>query len=341
MAEVDVRKLAEKLSKQFKGSIVVGSDIPPVEKLSTGVDIIDIKTGGGLPFGRTIEIFGKESSGKSWLSYQLIKQAQARGIIPALVDAENAFDKEWVERMGVDLSRLIYLSPENAEEGIDIITRLLNENITNLIVLDSIDALAPDAEVNSSASNAQMAVKAKLINKALRVWTSRINVSKLEPKPMLVFINQLRDAMVLYGNPTTTPGGRGLKFYASIRLELNRGKRKEDSAGGKYQEVNFGVEKNKVGTPFKRGSYRLYVEDGLKPAGTYDDKEEIIAEAQVKGIINEGAWLNYKGEQYHGKTKLMEYFIANPDKYAEFLGEFYGQNGQQESGETLSEPTVG
>jgi len=341
MNDVDVRKLAEKLSKQFKGSIRVGSDIPPVEKLSTGVDIIDIKTGGGLPFGRTIEIFGKESSGKSWLSYQIIRQAQQRGIIPALVDAENAFDPEWVAKMGVDLDRLIYLSPENAEEGIDIITKLLNENVTSLIILDSIDALAPDVEIGSSATNAQMAIKAKLINKGLRVWTSRINVSKLDPKPMLIFINQLRDAMVLYGNPTTTPGGRGLKFYASIRLELNRGKRKEDSAGGKYQEVNFGVEKNKVGIPFKRGSYRLYVEDGLKPAGTYDDKEEIIAEAQVKGIINEGSWINYKGEQYHGKTKLTEYFIANPDKYAEFLEEFYGQKRQQSTGEETCESSIG
>lgn len=339
MSDVDVRKLAEKLSKQFKGSIRVGSDIPLVEKLSTGVDIIDIKTGGGLPFGRTIEIFGKESSGKSWLSYQIIKQAQARGIIPALVDAENAFDPDWVARMGVDLDKLIYLSPENAEEGIDIITKLLNENVTSLIILDSIDALAPDAEIGASASNAQMAIKAKLINKALRVWTSRINVSTLDPKPMLIFINQLRDAMVLYGNPTTTPGGRGLKFYSSIRLEMNRGKRKEDSEGGKYQEVTFAVEKNKVGIPYKRGSYRLYVEDGLHPAGTYDDKEEIIAEAQVKGIINEGAWINYKGEQYHGKTRLMEYFIQNPDKYKEFLGDFYGQKRQQSTGETTGETT--
>jgi len=316
----DLRKLAEKLQKQFKGKVALASDLPLVQKLKTGIGILDIKTGGGLPFGRTIEIYGKESSGKSWISYQLIIQAQKQGIMPVLIDAENAFDPVWAKRVGIDLDKLIYTVPNSAEQGIDMMTGILEEDVTNLIVLDSIDAIVPLAELNNPAESKQMAEKAKLVNKALRVITSRISQSKLDPKPMIVFINQLRDAMTLYGSPTTTPGGKGLRYYASLRIELNRGKRKEEN-GEKYQEVTFKIEKNKVGIPYKSGGYRLYIEG--ERAGMHDDKEDMIAEAQIKGILDEGVWITYNGEKFQGKNNLVKYFNDNPEVYQEFLNKFY------------------
>jgi recombination protein RecA len=158
----DLRKLAEKLQKQFKGKVALASDLPLVQKLKTGIGILDIKTGGGLPFGRTIEIYGKESSGKSWISYQLIIQAQKQGMMPVLIDAENAFDPVWAKRVGIDLDKLIYTVPNSAEQGIDMMTGILEEDVTNLIVLDSIDAIVPLAELNNPAENKQMAEKEML-----------------------------------------------------------------------------------------------------------------------------------------------------------------------------------
>lgn len=318
---MEIKHLVAKLQKQFTGMVALASDLPALQRLKTGIGILDIKTGGGFPYGRTIEIYGKESSGKSWLSYQLMIQAQKQGVTPVLIDAEHAFDPIWVSHIGVDLNKLLYVVPNNAEEAIDILTKMINEEVSQLIVVDSIDALVPETEVTSTADKAQMAVKAKLINKALRVITSRIAMSKMQPKPMVVFINQMRDAMVLYGSPVTTPGGKGLRYYASIRLELSRGKRVE-SPLGKYQEVSFHVEKNKVGMPYLKGGYKLYV--GGELAGTFDDMEDIISEAQIKGILEEGAWFTIGEERFHGKPALVEHFKSNPEKYEAFLEKFYG-----------------
>ena len=303
------------LKEKFKGKIIMGTDIKPQEWLETGIDSFDILAK-GFPFGKIIELYGRESSGKSWLSYQLIKKAQSKGLQCVIVDAEKSFDANWVGKLGVDLENVYVYQPIDGEDGVDYITECLKKNLFHLIIIDSIDALSPKKEKEDSAEDAQMAIKARIINKAMRIWNSLLSSTELSPEPLILCINQLRDTMALYGDKETTPGGRGLKYYAGMRIELRKKKLYKDEG---YQEVHFSIEKSKVGTPLKEGEFNLFIMDGVQPAGTFNDKERIIELAQLKNIISDGSWIDYDEQKFHGKSEFLEYVESNPDIYKNFI----------------------
>lgn len=314
----DIDGLLATLSEKFKGKTVLASCYEHQKWLKTGIPSFDLLNA-GFPFGRIIELYGRESSGKSWLSYQLIKSAQRQFLRATIIDAELSFDSNWVAALGVDLEKLFIYTPLNAEDGVDYVVECLNKNLFHLIIIDSVDALTPKKEIESSAEDAQMAIKARIINKALRVWVTQTAKSLLDPKPMIVCINQVRQTMDLYGTPETTPGGRGLKHYASMRVELKRKRRIADKFGGKYQDTFFSTEKNKTGIPFRDGHFKLYVESGLQDAGTFDDTECIIEIAQLKGIISDSAWIEYDNQRFHGRLEFMSYIKSTDDRWSDFI----------------------
>jgi recombination protein RecA len=299
------------IEKQFgKGSIMrLGQRgaIAPMECISTGSISIDYALGiGGLPRGRVVEIFGPESSGKTTLALQVIAQAQKTGGMAAFVDAEHALDAQYAQKLGVELDNLLVSQPDNGEQALEIVEVLIRSNSVDVVVVDSVAALVPKAEIEGEMGDAQMGLQARLMSQALRKLTGAVSKSNTT----LIFINQLREKIgVMFGNPETTTGGRALKFYSSVRVDIRRiGAIKDGDTmvGGRTRAK---VVKNKVAPPFREAEFDMMYGEGISREG------DLLDQAVERNIIEKsGTWFSYAGERMgQGRENAKAYLKQNKE----------------------------
>jgi recombination protein RecA len=299
------------IEKQFgKGSIMrLGQKggILPIETISTGAISIDYALGiGGMPRGRVVEIYGPESSGKTTLALQVIAQAQKTGGMAAFVDAEHALDASYAQKLGVDLESLLVSQPDNGEQALEIVEVLIRSGGVDVVVVDSVAALVPRAEIEGEMGEAQMGLQARLMSQALRKLTGVVSKSKT----CLIFINQLREKIgVMFGNPETTTGGRALKFYASVRVDIRRIasiKEGEAVVGGR---TRVKIVKNKLAPPFREAEFDVMYGEGISREG---DLLDLAVENKV--IEKSGAWFAYGGERLgQGRENVKQFLRDHPD----------------------------
>jgi recombination protein RecA len=298
------------IEKQFgKGSIMrlgqkdVGAQIPAI---STGAVSLDYALGiGGVPRGRVIEIFGPESSGKTTLALQVIAEAQKSGGMAAFVDAEHALDAQYARKLGVDLDNLLVSQPDNGEQALEIVEVLVRSGGVDVVVVDSVAALVPRAEIEGEMGEAQMGLQARLMSQALRKLTGIVSKSKT----CLIFINQLREKIgVMFGNPETTTGGRALKFYASVRIDIRRiGAIKDgDTVVGGRTRVK--VVKNKVAPPFREAEFDVMYGEGISREG---DLLDLAVDRRI--VEKSGTWFAFGGERLgQGRENVKQFLKDNP-----------------------------
>jgi len=299
------------IEKQFgKGSVMRLGDAAStydVEAVSTGSLGLDIALGiGGLPRGRVVEIFGPESSGKTTLALQVIAQVQNNGGTAAFVDAEHALDPAYAGKLGVDINELLVSQPDTGEQALEITDMLVRSNAVDIVVVDSVAALTPKAEIEGEMGEMQLGLHARLMSQALRKLTGNISRSNT----IVIFINQIRMKIgVMFGNPETTTGGNALKFYASVRLDIRRigAIKNGEEVTGNMTRVK--VVKNKVAPPFREAEFEIMYGQGISREG------EIIELASAQGIIEKsGAWYSYKGNSIgQGKDNARKYLLSNKE----------------------------
>ena len=297
------------IEKQFgKGSIMrLGQKgaIAPIDFIPTGAVSLDFALGvGGLPRGRVVEIFGPESSGKTTLALQLIAEAQKLGGMAAFVDAEHALDATYAQKLGVDLENLLVSQPDNGEQALEIVEVLVRSGGVDVVVVDSVAALVPRAEIEGEMGEAQMGLQARLMSQALRKLTGVVSKSKTS----LVFINQLREKIgVMFGSPETTTGGRALKFYASVRLDIRRIasiKDGEQVVGGR---VRVKVVKNKVAPPFREAEFDIIYGEGISRLG---DLLDLAVDRKI--VEKSGTWFSFAGERLgQGRENAKQFLKDN------------------------------
>ncbi len=303
------------IEKQFgKGSIMrLGDDAAPpdVQVVSTGSLGLDVALGvGGLPRGRVIEIYGPESSGKTSLTLHVVSEMQKLGGTCAFVDAEHALDTQYAQKLGVNLNELLISQPDTGEQALEMVDALVRSGAVDLIIVDSVAALVPRAEIEGDMGDSLPGLQARLMSQALRKLTASIGRSNCT----VIFINQIRMKIgVMFGSPETTTGGNALKFYASVRLDIRRigGLKKGDEVVG--NETRVKVVKNKVAPPFKEAVFDILYGEGISREG------EIIDMGVAQGIVEKaGAWYSYNGEKIgQGKDNTREYLRQNPELAAE------------------------
>lgn len=301
----------DKLEKTYgKGTVMKLSDevVMDVPVISTGSLGLDIALGiGGLPKGRIVEIYGPESSGKTTLSMHCIAEAQKAGGIAAFIDAEHAFDKTYAEKLGIDTTNLLISQPDNGEQALEIAEHLIRSGAIDIIVIDSVAALVPKAEIEGEMGDSKMGLQARLMSQALRKLTGAINKTGC----CCIFINQLREKIgVMFGNPETTTGGNALKFYASVRLDIRRiGQIKESADNITGNRTKVKVVKNKMAPPFKVIEFDIMYGEGISKIG------EIIDLGVELGIINKaGSWFSYEGTKLgQGRDSVRTVFLDNPE----------------------------
>ncbi len=305
------------IDRQFgKGSIMrMGdTDITSIESISTGSLGLDIALGiGGLPRGRVVEIYGPESSGKTTLTLQVIAEAQKLGGTAAFIDAEHALDLNYAEKLGVNTEELLMSQPDTGEQALEITDMLVRSSAVDIIVIDSVAALTPKAEIEGDMGDSHMGLQARLMSQALRKLTANIKRSNT----MVVFINQIRMKIgVMFGNPETTTGGNALKFYSSVRLDIRRigSIKKGDEIIGNDTRVK--VVKNKVAPPFKKAEFDILYDEGISREG------EILDLGVEQGLVDKaGAWYSYNGDRIgQGKDNSRNFLKENPEIAAEIEG---------------------
>jgi recombination protein RecA len=300
------------LEKQFgKGSIMrLGSkDVVPISVISTGSISFDAALGvGGVPRGRVIEIFGPESSGKTTITLQIIAEAQKSGGLAAFVDAEHALDPAYAAKLGVDIDNLLVSQPDYGEQALEIVEALVRSNAIDVLVVDSVAALVPKAELDGEMGDSHMGLQARLMSQALRKLTGTVSKSRT----CLIFINQIREKIgVMFGNPETTTGGKALKFYSSVRIDIRRiGAVKDgDSVVGSRTKVK--IVKNKVAAPFRDAEFDILYGEGISREG------DVLDLAVLHNIVDKsGAWYSYQGERIgQGRENVRAFLKENKDVF--------------------------
>jgi recombination protein RecA len=298
------------IEKSFgKGSVMrLGDDVrPPIQVIPTGAISLDVALGiGGLPRGRVIEIYGPESSGKTSLALHAVASAQAAGGIAAFIDAEHAMDPEYAKKLGVDTDALLVSQPDTGEQALEIMDMLIRSNALDIIVVDSVAALVPRAEIEGEMGDSHVGLQARLMSQALRKITGALSHSGTTA----IFINQLREKIgVMFGSPETTTGGKALKFYASVRLDVRRIETLKDGTEPVGSRVKVKVVKNKVSPPFRIAEFDMLFGQGISREGG------LIDMGVEHGFIRKaGAWYTYEGDQLgQGKENARAFLRDNPD----------------------------
>ena len=299
------------IEKQFgKGSIMrLGQKggVSPVEVISTGAISIDYALGiGGMPRGRVVEIYGPESSGKTTLALQVSAQAQKTGGMAAFVDAEHALDAAYAQKLGVDLDSLLVSQPDNGEQALEITEVLIRSGSVDVVVIDSVAALVPRAEIEGEMGDAQVGLQARLMSQALRKLTGVVSKSKT----CLVFINQLREKIgVMFGNPETTTGGRALKFYASVRVDIRRIATIKDGDAVVGGRTRVKVVKNKLAPPFREAEFDVMYGEGISREG---DLLDLAVDRRI--VDKSGAWFAFSGERLgQGRENVKQFLKEHPE----------------------------
>ena len=322
----------EKLEKSYgKGAVMKLSDenIIDVPSISTGSIGLDIALGiGGIPKGRVTEIYGPESSGKTTLSMHCIAEAQKAGGLAAFIDAEHAFDKTYAEKLGIQTENLLISQPDSGEQALEIAEHLIRSGAIDIIVIDSVAALVPKAELEGEMGDSKMGLQARLMSQALRKLTGTINKTGCA----CIFINQLREKIgVMFGNPETTTGGNALKFYSSVRLDIRRiGQIKENPADVTGNRTRVKVVKNKVAPPFKVVEFDIMYGQGISKSG-----EILDLGVELDVIKKAGSWFSYEGNKLgQGRDAVKALIEDNPELMEELESKIKGTI----SGEVLDEP---
>src|SRR3954466_1038364 len=312
------------IEKQFgKGSVMKMSDKGEmsIETIPTGALALDLALGvGGLPRGRVVEIYGPESSGKSTLAMHVVAEAQRNGGICAYIDAEHAMDPVYAKAIGVDIDELLISQPDTGEQALEIADTLIRSGALDVVVIDSVAALTPRAEIEGEMGDTHVGLQARLMSQALRKLTANLNKSKT----ICIFINQLREKIgVMFGSPETTPGGRALKFYSSVRLDIRRIEAIKDGVEVVGNRTRVKVVKNKVAPPFKQAEFDIMYGKGISREGS------IIDIGVELSIVNKsGAWYTYEGEQLgQGKENAKTFLLENPEMMVEIDEKIRAQVG--------------
>ena len=300
----------DKLEKTYgKGTVMKLGDtqLEAMEVISTGSLGLDIALGvGGFPKGRVIEIYGPESSGKTTMTIHAIANCQKNGGIDAFIDAEHAFDRFYAEKLGVDTQSLLISQPDNGEQALEIAENLISSGAIDLIVIDSVAALTPKAEIEGEMGDSKMGLHARLMSKALRKLTSTISTTDC----CVIFINQLREKIgVMFGNPETTTGGNALKFYASVRLDIRRVGQIKDGENVVGNRARVKVIKNKVAPPFRQAEFDIIFGEGISKTG-----EIIDLGVELNVIKKSGSWFSYGDTKLgQGRDSVKQLFMDNPE----------------------------
>ncbi|MBN2594947.1 MAG: recombinase RecA [Sedimentisphaerales bacterium] len=319
-----VQRVIAQIEKQYGQGAIMQMDeqnYARIEGIETGSLSLDIALGGkGIPRGRVTELFGPESSGKTTLALHIIANAQRKGGVAAFIDAEHALDTTWAKRLGVDVSGLLVSQPDTGEQALDIVEMLVSSNSVDVIVVDSVAALTPKAEIEGEMGDSHMGLQARLMSQAMRKLTSIINKSKTA----LVFINQIRMKIgVMFGNPETTTGGKALKFYSSVRIDLRRITTLKDTTGAIGSRVRARVVKNKIAPPFRDTEFDIMFDSGISYEG---DLLDLAVNCQV--VDKSGAWLNYGNIRLgQGRENAKKYLAENKDLSEEIKGKIMTAKG--------------
>ena len=303
-----------------------------VEAIPTGALSLDIALGiGGVPRGRIIEIFGPESSGKTTLALHIIAEAQKMGGEAAFIDAEHALDPVYARKLGVDIDDLIVSQPDTGEQALEITESLIRSGALDVVVVDSVAALVPKAEIDGDMGDSHMGLQARLMSQALRKLAGAINKSKT----VLIFINQLREKIgVMFGNPETTTGGRALKFYASVRMDIRRIENIKQDGEIKGNRVRVKVVKNKVAPPFREAEFDIVYGQGISKEGNILDMA-----VNLDIVEKAGSWFSYNGERIgQGRENVKKYLKENPEILDDIEGKVrdnFAKEFEQSLGEDL------
>ncbi len=318
-----------------KGSIMKLGDgvVAPVESIPTGALSLDWALGiGGIPRGRIIEIYGPESSGKTTLCLHIISEAQKTGGLAAFIDAEHALDVNYAKRLGVDTANLLLSQPDYGEQALEITDTLVRSNALDVIVIDSVAALVPRAEIEGEMGDSHMAMQARLMSQALRKLTAAIARSKTS----VIFTNQLRSKIgVMFGNPETTTGGNALKFYASVRLDIRRIAQIKEGNDVIGNRTKVKIVKSKIAPPFKEVEFDILYNEGISKSG------DMLDLATLNNIVKKaGAWFTYKEDRYQGREQFRQKLMENPELYAELSKEVKEKLGMVKGVEAAEDAKV-